>query len=47
LDELGLIDQLPTGPALMVLTTKEGENAVTEAKGILERSMESAERDAI
>jgi predicted transposase/invertase (TIGR01784 family) len=47
LDELGSIDQLPTGPALMVLTTKEGENAVTEAKGMLERSVESPERDAI
>jgi predicted transposase/invertase (TIGR01784 family) len=47
LDELGPIDQLSAGPALMVLTTIEGDNAVAQAKRMLERSMESAERGAI
>ena len=47
LDELGAISQLPTGSAMTVLTTKEGESAVTEARGMLERSIGSAESGAI
>ena len=38
LDELGKIEELPTGVGLMVLTTLEGDEATTEAKGLIERS---------
>ena len=41
LDELGRIDELPTGLGLMVLTTLEGDNALNEARGIIERSSAS------
>jgi predicted transposase/invertase (TIGR01784 family) len=38
LDELGEIPSLPTGLGLMVLTTLEGNNAIDEARGLIERS---------
>jgi predicted transposase/invertase (TIGR01784 family) len=41
LDELGKIDELPTGLGLMVLTTLEGDNAIDEARGLIERSSAS------
>ena len=41
LDELGRIDELPTGLGLMVLTTLEGDNALDEARGLIERSSAS------
>jgi predicted transposase/invertase (TIGR01784 family) len=47
LDELGNIDQLPTGAALMVLTTLEGAKAITAAKAMLSRSARSVDRRAI
>ena len=47
LDELGEIEQLPTGLGLMVLTTLEGNRAISEAKGMLERSSRSDNWNAI
>jgi predicted transposase/invertase (TIGR01784 family) len=41
LDELGRIDELPTGLGLMVLTTLDGDNAIDEARGLIERSSAS------
>lgn len=38
LDELGKIDELPIGLGLMVLTTLAGEDATTEARGLIDRS---------
>ena len=38
LDELGKIEELPTGVGLMVLTTLEGDAATTEAKGLIARA---------
>ena len=47
LDELGEIEQLPTGLGLMVLTTLEGNRAISEAKAMLERSSRSDNWNAI
>ncbi|MCX5962428.1 MAG: Rpn family recombination-promoting nuclease/putative transposase [Cyanobacteria bacterium] len=47
LDELGEIEQLPTGLGLMVLTTLEGNQAISEAKGMLDRSSRSDNWNAI
>ena len=38
LDELGEVEELPTGLSLMVLTTLEGDEAKTEARGLIERA---------
>ena len=38
LDELGDVEELPTGLGLMVLTTLEGDDATTQARGLIERS---------
>ncbi len=38
LDELGEVEDLPTGLGLMVLTTLEGEKAKFEAKGLIQRA---------
>jgi predicted transposase/invertase (TIGR01784 family) len=45
LDELGEIEELPAGLGLMVLTTLEGEQATTEARGLIERA--GGDRDII
>jgi predicted transposase/invertase (TIGR01784 family) len=45
LDELGEVEDLPTGLGLMVLTTLEGEQAKSEARGLIQRSQGS--RDII
>jgi predicted transposase/invertase (TIGR01784 family) len=47
IDELGEIEQLPIGAALMVLTTLEGDRAITKAKGLLERSSRSPNLNVI
>jgi predicted transposase YdaD len=47
LNELGEIEQLPIGLAMMVLTTKEGNAAVTAAKNLLARPVEATEKDGI
>jgi predicted transposase/invertase (TIGR01784 family) len=38
LDELGEAAELPTGLGLMVLTTLEGDEAISEARGFIDRS---------
>jgi predicted transposase YdaD len=38
LDELGAVEELPTGLGLMVLTTLEGEKATIQARGLIDRS---------
>ncbi len=38
LDELGAVEELPTGLGLMVLTTLEGDEAISEAIGLIDRS---------
>jgi predicted transposase/invertase (TIGR01784 family) len=38
LDELGEVEDLPTGLGLMVLTTLEGEKATSEAKRLIQRA---------
>jgi predicted transposase YdaD len=38
LDELGEIEDLPTGLGLMVLTTMEGEKAKSEARSLIQRA---------
>jgi predicted transposase/invertase (TIGR01784 family) len=38
LDELGEVIELPTGLGLMVLTTLEGDEAISEARGLIDRS---------
>jgi predicted transposase/invertase (TIGR01784 family) len=38
LDELGEVEDLPTGLGLMVLTTLEGEKATSEARGLIQRA---------
>jgi predicted transposase/invertase (TIGR01784 family) len=38
LDELGAAAELPTGLGLMVLTTLEGDEAISEARGFIDRS---------
>jgi predicted transposase/invertase (TIGR01784 family) len=38
LDELGEVEDLPTGLGLMVLTTLEGEKATFEARGLIQRA---------
>jgi predicted transposase/invertase (TIGR01784 family) len=45
LDELGEIAALPIGLGLMVLTTLEGDDATTQAKGLIDRAQGS--RDII
>ena len=45
LDELGAVEELPTGLGLMVLTTLEGEEAKAEARGLIQRAQNS--RDII
>jgi predicted transposase/invertase (TIGR01784 family) len=45
LDELGTVEELPTGLGLMVLTTLEGEEAKAEARGLIQRAQNS--RDII
>jgi predicted transposase/invertase (TIGR01784 family) len=40
LDELGEVEELPTGLGLMVLTTLQGDDATTQARGLIERSQE-------
>jgi predicted transposase/invertase (TIGR01784 family) len=45
LDELGAVEELPTGLGLMVLTTLEGEEATNEARGLIDRAQGS--RDII
>lgn len=47
LDELGEIEQLPIGLGLMVLTTLEGDRAISEAKELLNRSSRSVDVNAI
>ena len=47
LDTLGQIDRLPTGLGLMVLTTLEGDEAVSEARGMISRSHQSIDENAI
>jgi predicted transposase/invertase (TIGR01784 family) len=41
LDELGEVEDLPTGLGLMVLTTLEGDKATSEAIGLIERAQDS------
>jgi predicted transposase/invertase (TIGR01784 family) len=41
LDELGEVEDLPTGLGLMVLTTLEGEKATSEARGLIQRAQGS------
>jgi predicted transposase/invertase (TIGR01784 family) len=43
LDELGIVEELPIGLGLMVLTTLEGNDAMTQAKGLIERSSDRAD----
>ncbi|WP_310489643.1 Rpn family recombination-promoting nuclease/putative transposase [Chamaesiphon sp. VAR_69_metabat_338] len=43
LDELGKVEELPTGLGLMVLTTLEGDDATTQARGLIDRSLERAD----
>jgi predicted transposase/invertase (TIGR01784 family) len=38
LDELGEVIELPTGLGLMVLTTLEGEEAISAARGLIDRA---------
>jgi predicted transposase/invertase (TIGR01784 family) len=45
LDELGEVGALPTGLGLMVLTTLEGDRAIAEARGLIDRAQGS--RDII
>jgi predicted transposase/invertase (TIGR01784 family) len=45
LDELGEIPELPIGLGLMVLTTLEGDDATTQARGLIDRAQGS--RDII
>jgi predicted transposase/invertase (TIGR01784 family) len=45
LDELGVIEELPLGLGLMVLTTLEGENATKNARELIDRS--SGSKDII
>jgi predicted transposase/invertase (TIGR01784 family) len=45
LDELGEVENLPTGLGLMVLTTLEGEKATSGARGLIQRAQGS--RDII
>jgi predicted transposase/invertase (TIGR01784 family) len=45
LDELGEVEDLPTGLGLMVLTTLEGEKAKSQARGLIQRAEDS--RDII
>jgi predicted transposase/invertase (TIGR01784 family) len=47
LDELGAIDQLPLGLALLVLTILEDQEAITQAQNIMIRAKASATSDAI
>lgn len=47
LDTLGQIDRLPVGLGLMVLTTLEGDEAVSEARGMIARSHQSLNENAI
>ena len=47
LHTLGQIDRLPTGLGLMVLTTLEGDEAVSEARGMIARSHQSLNENAI
>ena len=42
LDELGQIENLPTGLGLMVLTTLEGDEAKNEARRLVDRSRDSS-----
>jgi predicted transposase/invertase (TIGR01784 family) len=41
LDELGAVEELPTGLGLMVLTTLEGDRATAEARGLIDRAQGS------
>lgn len=41
LDELGTVEELPTGLGLMVLTTLEGDEAISAARGFIKRSQGS------
>jgi predicted transposase/invertase (TIGR01784 family) len=41
LDELGEVEDLPTGLGSMVLTTLEGEKATSEARGLIQRAQGS------
>jgi predicted transposase/invertase (TIGR01784 family) len=47
LDQLGPIEQLPPGLGLMVLTTLEGEVAIAEAKGMVDRARPTLDGNAI
>lgn len=47
LDTLGQISQLPVGLGLMVLTTLEGEVAISEARDMIRRSRRSLDENAI
>lgn len=47
LDELGPIEQLPLGIALLVLTILEGDEAVAQAKQMTDRAQRSADGDGI
>jgi predicted transposase/invertase (TIGR01784 family) len=47
LDELGSIEQLPLGLALLVLTILEDQEAINEAQNIMARARASATSDAI
>jgi predicted transposase/invertase (TIGR01784 family) len=43
LDELGAVEELPTGLGLMVLTTLEGDKATQSAIGLIERAQGSGD----
>jgi predicted transposase YdaD len=47
LDELGAIAELPPGLGLMVLTTLEGEAAIAEAKGMVDRARQTIDENVI
>jgi predicted transposase/invertase (TIGR01784 family) len=47
LDTLGQISQLPVGLGLMVLTTLEGDVAISEARDMISRSRQSLDENAI
>ena len=47
LDQLGAIEQLPLGIALLVLTILEGEEAIAQAQRLRDRAVQSQSRDGI
>ncbi len=47
LDELGAAAELPTGLGLMVLTTLEGDEAISAARGFIDRSQGNRVSDLV